>query len=121
MSSLSAADLEALLAPLPEPIGQLTHRVVEFLQASPGLSGRVRFGWRSVNFRHEAAGHVCAVFPHADRVSVYFEHGRLLADPDGVLMGEGLKKGRFLRLFPDAAFPEGALAVLVAEAIALFA
>ena len=78
-------------------------------------------GWRSVNFRHAAAGHVCAVFPHSDRVSLYFEHGRLLSDPDGVLMGDALKKGRFLRLYPGADFPEAVIYMRVSEAIALFA
>ncbi len=40
-------------------------------------------------------------------------------DPDGLLMGNGLKKGRFLRLYPGEVIPEAAVVLLVAEAIAL--
>ena len=45
--------------------------------------------------------------------------GRLLEDPEGLLEGGNLKKGRFLRLRPGAAFPEQSIALLVAEAIAV--
>ena len=40
-------------------------------------------------------------------------------DPDALLMGDGLKKGRFLRLHPGQTVPEAAIALLVAEAVAL--
>ena len=118
---LDIPGLGDLLDPLPEEIGALARELVGLVGAMPGLSGKVMRGWRSVNFRHARAGHVCAVFPHTDRVSLYFEHGRLLADPGGVLMGEALKKGRFLRLYPGKDLPEATIYVLVSEAIALFA
>lgn len=113
--------LNDLLDPLPEEIGPLARDLTGLVGGMPGLTGKVMRGWRSVNFRHARAGHVCAVFPHADRVSLYFEHGRVLSDPDGLLMGEELKKGRFLRLYPGKPIPEAAIYVLVSEAIALFA
>ena len=112
-------DIDPLLADLPPEIGTLCRSVVDLVLAGSGLTASVKLGWRSVNFRHARAGHVCAVFPHPDKVSIYFEHGRLLEDPDGLLMGDGLKKGRFLRLHPGAPIPEAAIALLVAEAIAL--
>lgn len=113
--------LNDLLDPLPGEIGALARDLIGLVGGMPGLTGKVMPGWRSVNFRHARAGHVCAVFPHADRVSLYFEHGRVLADPEGLLMGEALKKGRFLRLYPGKDIPEAAIYVLVSEAIALFA
>lgn len=113
--------LDDLLAPLPEEIGSLARELVALVGGMPGLTGKVMPGWRSVNFRHAKAGHVCAVFPHEDRVSIYFEHGRVLSDPEGVLMGDELKKGRFLRLYPGKESPEATIYVLVSEAIALFA
>lgn len=113
--------LSDLLDPLPDEIGALARDLIGLVGGMPGLTGKVMRGWRSVNFRHAKAGHVCAVFPYADRVSLYFEHGRVLADPEGLLMGEELKKGRFLRLYPGAPIPEAAIYVLVSEAIALFA
>ena len=113
--------LNNLLDPLPGEIGTLARELIALVGGMPGLTGKVMPGWRSVNFRHAKAGHVCAVFPYADRVSLYFEHGRVLADPEGLLMGEALKRGRFLRLHPGEETPEAAIYVLVSEAIALFA
>lgn len=112
-------DLAGLLAPLPHEIGILSRRLVQGIGSMPGLSAAVRMGWRSVNFRHVAAGHVCSLFPHDDRVALYFEHGRLLEDPEGLLQGGNLKKGRFLRLVPGAALPEAGIALLIAETIAV--
>lgn len=116
---MQAVDLDMLLLGLPAEIGQLCRAAIEIVEGNASLSGSVKMGWKSINFRHPVAGHVCAVFPHPDRVSIYFEHGRLLEDPDALLMGDGLKKGRFLRLHPGEVIPEAAIALLVAEAIAL--
>lgn len=110
-----------LVAPLPAPAAELAARLVALAGAYPGLSGKVMTGWRSVNFRHAEAGHVCSVFPHVDRVSLYFEHGGLLLHGDGLLSGDGLKKGRYLRLFPGDDIPVDRIGVLLSEAIALFA
>lgn len=115
----SLPGLEALLGPLPDEVGTIARAIVAQLARTPGLIGAVKPGWRSVNFRHARAGHVCAVFPYQDTVAVYFENGRLLDDPEGLLEGAELKKGRVLRLRPGAAIPEAAIAVFVAEAIAL--
>lgn len=118
MSGPRKADLDTLLEPLPEGIGALSRSLADMIGAVPGMSGAVRFGWRSINFRHERAGHVCAIFPYDERVSLYFEHGRMLDDPDGLLEGD-LKKGRFITLSPERPVPGDAILVLVAEAIAL--
>ncbi len=116
-----SSDFADLIAPLPAPVGELTARLVALIAAHPGLSGKVMSGWKSVNFRHAAAGHVCAVFPQADRVTLYFEHGRLLEHGDGLLAGDGLKKGRYLRLLPGDDIPVDRIGILLSEAIALFA
>jgi len=114
-------DFADLVAPLPPQIVELTARMVALVAAHPGLSGKVMKGWKSVNFRHGVAGHVCSVFPHEDRVSLYFEHGRMLEQSEGLLQGDGLKKGRYLRLMPDDDIPVDAIGILLSEAIALFA
>lgn len=116
-----SSDFVALIAPLPAPVAELTARLVALVAAHPGLSGKVMSGWKSVNFRHADAGHVCSVFSHDDRVSLYFEHGRLLGHGDGLLAGDGLKKGRYLRLAPGDDIPVDAIGILLSEAIALFA
>lgn len=116
-----SSDFADLIAPLPAPVGELTARLVALVAAHPGLSGKVMGGWKSVNFRHAAAGHVCSVFPQVDRVTLYFEHGRLLEHGDGLLAGDGLKKGRYLRLVPGDDIPVDRIGILLSEAIALFA
>ena len=110
-----------LVAPLPAPIAELTARLVALVAAHPGLTGKVMTGWKSVNFRHADAGHVCSVFPQADRVALYFEHGKLLSQGEGLLIGDGLKKGRYLRLRPGDDIPVDPIGILLSEAIALFA
>lgn len=114
-------DFADLVAPLPAPVAELTARLVALVAAHPGLSGKVMAGWKSVNFRHADAGHVCSVFPHADGVSFYFEHGRMLEHGKDLLAGEGLKRGRYLRLAPGDDIPVDHLGILLSEAIALFA
>jgi|SRR5688572_8913684 hypothetical protein len=110
-----------LIAPLPAPVAELTARLVALVAAHPGLTGKVMTGWKSINFRHADAGHVCSVFPQADRVALYFEHGRLLSQGEGLLIGDGLKKGRYLRLRPGDDIPVDPIGILLSEAIALFA
>lgn len=117
--TIAPAALERILAGHSPAIRQLCQDVVVLLSGMAGLKGSVKLGWRSVNFRHDTAGLVCAVFPYEDRVALYFENGRALEDPEGLLAGDHLKKGRFLRLYPGGDFPEAAIAMLVAEAIAL--
>lgn len=113
------AELDDLLAPLPEASAALARRLVALVAAHPGLSGEVKTGWKSINFRHGKSGHVCAVFPHPDRVSLYFEQGRLLDNGHGLFQGEGLKKGRFIRMLPGAEIPIDVIGILIGEAIAL--
>jgi len=108
-----------LIAALPPQVQELTARLVALVAAHPGMTGTVMAGWKSVNFRHGEAGHVCSVFPQADRVSLYFEHGRLLEHGTGLLEGEGLKRGRYLRLQPGDDIPLDRIGTLLGEAIAL--
>ncbi|MDB5614798.1 MAG: hypothetical protein JWQ22_2451 [Devosia sp.] len=110
-----------LIAPLPPDVRELTARLVALVAAHPGISGKVMTGWKSVNFRHASAGHVCSVFPQTDCASLYFEHGRLLQHGEGLLQGEGLKRGRYLRLSPGDDIPLDRIGMLLGEAIALFA
>jgi len=119
--SESLKGLADILAPLPEETRDLAVALVDFVGAHPGLGAKVMPGWRSVNFSHAKAGYVCALLPQAERVSLYFQHGSLLSDPDGLLQGEVGKKGRILRLFPGQSVPEGEIGFFLGEAIALFA
>ncbi|NKX53108.1 DUF1801 domain-containing protein [Arthrobacter mobilis] len=53
--------------------------------------------WHAIGYRHPAAGYVCGIFPYADHLKVYFEHGRFLPDPAGVLEGDG-QQTRYVRI-----------------------
>ena len=121
VDSVQSTAFADLVAPLSAPIAELTRRVVTLVAAHPGLEGRVMKGWKSVNFRHPGAGHVCSVFPQKDDVLLYFEHGRLLMQGDGLLEGDGLKRGRYLRIRPGEEIPVDPIGILLGEAIALFA
>jgi hypothetical protein len=59
------------------------------LAAEPDLGERIYRGWGGVGYHHPDAGYVCAIFPRDGEVRLLFEHGARLADPDGVLEGDG--------------------------------
>ncbi|MEO8686044.1 MAG: DUF1801 domain-containing protein [Devosia sp.] len=113
-------NLATLLAPLPPRIGELTRQLVALLAGHPGVEGRVMTGWKSINFRHRQAGYICGVFPNAERVALYFEHGRLLSAEDELPLGRDLKRGRYTIFRPGDDIPIDTIGVLVTEAIALF-
>ena len=117
MTTSSDAEIAGLLQSFKPEIGAIAAEVVAAIrELRPDLAPRVRLGWGSVNFRHPAAGFVCAVFPMPDHVSLVFEHGRQLDSP--LLQGEG-RQVRFIPFRPGDAVPRDELAILFAEAIAL--
>jgi hypothetical protein len=59
------------------------------LDAMPDAAERVYRGWHGFGYHHPQAGYVCAVFPRADDALLAFERGVLLADPHGLLYGDG--------------------------------
>jgi hypothetical protein len=85
--------------------------------ADQDLRARVYRGWQGIGFRHPEAGYVCGVFPRGDWVMLLFEYGASMADPEGVLLGEGAQT-RFLRI--DAPTEENAALIerYVQQAIA---
>lgn len=111
------ADLLHIVRSFPEPVQQLTSKLaLTLLAIRPDLEAKVRIGWGSINFRHPVAGLICSVFPMEDHVSLVFENGSQLSSP--LLQGDG-KQVRFIRLDPGSSVPEDAVAILLAEAIAL--
>lgn len=119
MSGALDAEIDGLLSRAEPAVAAMAADVIASVRRlRPDLEPKVRLGWGSVNFRHPRAGFVCAVFPMADHVSLVFEHGRQLGDPEGLLRGEG-KQVRFLPFRPGDTVPEQALGLLLAEAIAL--
>ena len=57
---------DGLLARFDPAVDALARQLVAMLtEVRPDLTGKVRTGWGSVNFRHPEAGYVCAVLPQA--------------------------------------------------------
>jgi hypothetical protein len=77
-------------------------------------------GWRCIAYRHPKAGYVCGIFPLERTVKLYFEQGVRLADPIGILEGQG-RQTRYLSFAgPEEVSDKAAMvAMLVREAVAL--
>ena len=112
-------DFSTLLDRHAPPIARLTKELTALIGTlRPDLSAAVKLRWGSVNYRHARAGLVCALFPRADHVALYFEHGSELSHP--LLEGKGqTRQVRFIRLLPGKALPVDDIAILLAEAVAL--
>lgn len=111
---------EALLADYPEPmreIGEWLRGVVR--RTLPEAIERVRPGWRLIGYE-VPAGRRSAYFgyiaPEPIHVHLGFEHGTLMSDPRGLLLGAGVtKQVRWVTLTPDSMPLEAHLAELVRE------
>lgn len=72
------------------------------LQTVPNAIESANPGWHSISYRHPRQGYFCGIFPAQDMVTLVFEFGILLPDPDGVLEGEGKQvRNIFLRSQDD--------------------
>lgn len=84
-----ALTVEALLADFPPAVRAIAARVRALLHDTlPECEERVLSGWRAIGFRTREAGHVCALFPYAADVRLYFEHGSGLRDGEGLTYGD---------------------------------
>jgi hypothetical protein len=86
------------------------------VDALPDAREVVYRGWHALGYHHPAAGYVCAVFPRADDVLLGFEHGVLLADPHGLLSGEG-RTVRYVRVAAPGDPPAERLVELIDDAV----
>lgn len=79
----------ALLAAHGPAVGRIAERVRKVVLGSiPDVVERSLTGWGAVGFRTAEAGHICALFPLADEVRLYFNHGSELPDGAGVEFGD---------------------------------
>ncbi len=85
---------------------------------APDLREKAYPGWHGIGFRHPQAGYVCGIFPQEASVRLLFEHGHLLADPDGIFTGGGTQS-RYIELASAAEIPADDVRRLLLEAIAL--
>lgn len=109
---------EEILKEQSPEIAALSRRLMQTVREAVPEAHEVGYpGWRAIGYRHPFAGYICGVFPLADRVKVYFEQGRALPDPSGLLKGGG-SQTRYAEYVPGGEVPSEALKLLVAESVA---
>jgi hypothetical protein len=87
------------------------------LAAEPDLAERIYRGWDGIGFHHPDAGYVCALFPRADGLLLWFEHGGALEDPARALVGDGTR-GRSLPIHGTDTGTARRIRVLLERAVA---
>jgi hypothetical protein len=99
------AGLAALLADRPPAVAALLRRLrTVALTALPDLTERVLPGWQALALHHPVGGYIAGLFPRADDVAIYLEHGAALRDPHALLTGSG-KRTRMLICTPTGTDP----------------
>ena len=107
---------ESLLAEYPPPIADLARSLCAFIQEQLPEARAVAYGgWRAIGFRHPEAGYIGGIFLFDGHVSIIFERGALLPDPEGILRGE-TKQTRHVALAPGDPLPLEPLAALLQAA-----
>ena len=112
---------EAYLAAFPPPIATIGERLRLAVKAAmPDAVERVRPGWHLVGYdvpsgrRHAYFAYIA---PETEHIHLGFEHGHVMADPDGRLQGAGItRQVRWLTFLPGDPVDPDALAPLIREA-----
>ena len=113
---------EALLADFPGPMREIAERLRGVVhRARPDAIERVRPGWRLIGYDIPAtsrrSAYFCFVAPEREHVHLGFEHGTLMRDDEGVLLGAGItRKVRWLTFREGDVIDETAIVALVREA-----
>ena len=100
------AQIAAFMEFFPPPIVRATQRLRALvLRAAPTAVERLRPGWRLIGYDLPITRHgtyFAYIAPETAHVHLGFEHGTLMADPDGVLQGAHLRlrKVRYLTFLP---------------------
>jgi hypothetical protein len=113
-------DLDEMLGRYAPPVAELARQLFALVQeVRPDFVAKVSFGWQTVNFRHEKAGFVGALYmSKSGKVLLVFQDGRLLDHP--LLTDDGkVKKVRWIPFEPGDELPVDDIAILFAEAMAL--
>jgi hypothetical protein len=113
--------LEALTRDLmPQTRDVLSELTSLIASTIPEATEKVNLGRRGLNFSHPDVGYFCGLSPVEDRVTVVFEFGALLPDPDGILNGNSCaKQVRYVRIRSLDALPRAALRRLLRAAVSL--
>ncbi|HSG16081.1 MAG TPA: DUF1801 domain-containing protein [Anaerolineae bacterium] len=115
---------EELLADYPPQIQELADGVRAIIeQTVPDIEEKVYRGWRLIGYRvtlpeshrHGGGAYFCYIAPGAESLQLGFEYGILMADPEGLLEGEG-KQVRYVTVSSVADFKRDGVRQLIVEA-----
>lgn len=111
---------EAFLAPFPSDIQAIARELRTLIQGEvAGLREAVYTGWGLIGYRARRGSrdfYFAYIFPTPEYVDLGFEFGRLLADPKGILQGNG-RQVRYVRLTDLADIKPGQLIPLIRAAV----
>jgi hypothetical protein len=96
MSRVEGIPPEALLDDFPPPMQAIAHGLRQVVKtAIPDAMERVRPGWRLIGYDlpiRKNGVYFAYVAPENHHVHLGFEHGWAMADPHGLLQGEGITR-----------------------------
>lgn len=113
----TADEIDRFMAACDATVVRLLDQVRSFLREEvPDVVERVYWGWCALGYRDAQAGYFCGLFPQADHVRLYFEHGAALPDPSGLLTGD-TRQTRYIVLRPGDSLPLAQLRTLLHAAL----
>ena len=119
MNDTPNQSIQDIIAAHSPPISELTQRLPVIVRESvPAVKEKAYPGWHGIGYTHPRAGYIGAIFPRDDSVSLGFEWGVLLSDPDGLLTGSGSQL-RYVECAPDAPLPVEAIRALLLACLEL--
>lgn len=114
MTSPRRTSPQDLLAAYPPPVRARAEALRALVkQTAPGADETVFIGWQALSYAF--GREFCSIMPFVDHVNVVFHEGADLADPEGLLEGEG-REPRRVRLDAGAEIPVASLAALIKAA-----
>jgi hypothetical protein len=89
--------------------------------AIPDANEKAYPGWHGIGYRHPKAGYFCCIFPFENKVSLAFEYGAFLPDPDHLLSVPPTsgKQVRYVYMMTEQDIREDELVALLHAAIML--
>ena len=104
---------EILLADYPASIAAIGRQLRTIvLDAYPEAIERVRPGWRLIGYDlptdRRRTVYVAGIWPQVEHVHLFFQHGRAMRDPAGILEGAGITKQVRWLTFPPGSPIDGA-------------
>jgi hypothetical protein len=105
--------------PQVQAVAQKLRQIIK--DAVPEATEKAYGGWHGIGYRHPKAGYFGCIFPSEDKVSLAFEHGASLPDPENLLTRPptSSKQVRYVVLHTEEDIVEDAIIAFLHAAISL--